>query len=162
VQEYGYEKRPISGPIKALLNSRFGWTDSDWANREWKEAPNPRAGAPTPPGDFFSPRSWAQWLGTEMGRYIAGDDVWINLALRRLDGPVVLPDVRFDNEARAVLESGGAVIRVLRPGVAPVNAHVSEKGVSEHLIDADIHNTGSVELLKYRALARLEKLTLYV
>lgn len=38
----------------------------------------------------------------------------------------VIKDVRFPNEADAVRNAGGKVVRVERPGVGPVNDHISD------------------------------------
>jgi len=52
---------------------------------------------------------------------------WVKPVLR-LQGryPLVVPDVRFENEKRAIELNGGGVLRIERPGVGPVNEHVSE------------------------------------
>ena len=72
-----------------------------------------------------SPRKLLQLLGTEAIRATFGDDTWIKALRRQIDtaeanarliarGPVgiVVPDVRFVNEANAVLQWGGQVWRV--------------------------------------------------
>ncbi len=56
-------------------------------------------------------------------------NVWVNavaLKAAQIDGPVVVTDVRFPNEADWINEVGGALIRVLRPGLASTDEHVSE------------------------------------
>jgi hypothetical protein len=74
-------------------------------------------------------RRLLQRMGTESGRNIHGDDCWIKIAKRKVHatpGPVVITDVRFANEAEAIRSWGGKIIRIDRPGVGPVNGHVSE------------------------------------
>ena len=84
------------------------------------------------------------------------DDLWVLLMQREWEhvkhsaNPrLVITDVRFDNEAMAIREAGGTVWRILREGVAQVNAHVSEAGVRRDLIDGDIKNYGTVDELRH-------------
>lgn len=102
-------------------------------------------------------RQLLQRFGTEAGRDIHGEDCWVNAAFRRAEGleRIVITDVRFDNEARAVHKRGGLVVKVVRPGVEAVNGHVSDRGVTEHLLDRVIHNDGTLEELAYRVEALL-------
>jgi hypothetical protein len=150
VENHGYKRYSLADPIKDLLNARFGWKPEQWDDRVWKEDPNGIHGCHHSTRDGyvpFSPRSWAQWLGTEVGRALAGQDVWVNALFVKAAAEgshrIVIPDVRFDNEAAAIRHMGGAVIRVTRdvPGVAP---HVSESGVDEELTDYTVKNSGRV------------------
>lgn len=143
--EHGYQVRAFADPLRALLNARFGWQPQQWANREWKEtaAWHNEAGP-------FSPRNWMQWLGTEVLREHAGYDIFVRLAFRDWDlqpFTMVLADVRFDNEAQAIIERGGLVLEVTRAAAAPVNPHVSEHGVTPTLIHGSVCNDGSREQL---------------
>ena len=170
VSTHGYHRYSLAGPIKALLNARFGWTDAQWADRVWKERPALAStfeygGAAGVADPMYSPRQMAQWLGTEVGRTIGGPDVWLTLMesewhrLNRRPGTVaarmVVPDVRFDNEARRIYALGGVVIRIIRPGTEPVNAHVSEKGVQDRFVNVEVINDDSVEVLINRAVTAL-------
>lgn len=95
-------------------------------------------------------RRLLQRLGTEVGRRILGEDVWVNLALADLgaEGRYVFSDVRFINEARAVVERGGQVWRVHRPGVGPANDHISEVGLDDWPYDRHVHNAGTLHELE--------------
>ena len=131
---FGYHRYALAQPIKEALNARFGWTLERWNDRAWKEAPSEQCG--TGAAGQFSPRSWAQWLGTEVGRELHGDDCWIRLMQREweqvrrsVDGMVV-SDIRFDNEAAAIRELGGVVVCVDRSAAQPIAPHKSERGVS--------------------------------
>jgi hypothetical protein len=59
---------------------------------------------------------------------------------------VVITDVRFANEAAAIRSWGGEIIRIDRPGVGPVNGHVSEAMPFEP--DEVIENDGTIEDLQ--------------
>ena len=152
VRQFGYTKYSMAAPLKKLLNDCFGWTDAMWRDREWKE----RAALQGSVDGYhtqYSPRLLAQWLGTEVGRCIGGEDVWVNMMEREwraLNEPntetfgelprMVVPDVRFDNEARRIHLLGGVVLRIVRDGVAVVRPHVSEAGVSDALVNVQVVN----------------------
>lgn len=93
-------------------------------------------------------RRLQQVLGTEAGRSVFGDDLWIRLMLaaaNRVEGPVVVTDVRFDNEVDAIHAAGGLVIAIDRPGLgANTDAHASEAGVSAQLVDQVVVNDGGL------------------
>lgn len=83
-----------------------------------------------------SPRYAMQTLGTEWGRNMIGTDFWLNLAMlqieqerkRKLD-VIVIDDVRFDSEAKALLENGGEIFLLSgRGGIS--GSHISESGLS--------------------------------
>jgi hypothetical protein len=104
------------------------------------------------PSDLLSgrsPRHAMQSLGTEWGRRCIGEGLWIDAAMRGFSGPTVFDDCRFPNEASAIRSRGGIVIEISRPGVGPVNGHVSENLVAP---DRVIHNDGDLALLRGRVL----------
>lgn len=65
-------------------------------------------------------RTWLQEEGTERGRHVFGDDVWLRSLFARLRRvqeqwdleKFVIADVRFLNEARYIRANGGIVLRV--------------------------------------------------
>lgn len=63
-----------------------------------------------------SARDAMQTLGTEWGRQCIGHDFWRDAWAASLPAaPVVIADdVRFENEARAILDRGGVVIQLVR------------------------------------------------
>lgn len=100
--------------------------------------------------EFGASARWMmQSFGTEWGRTLINDRIWLDMMSRRLltarkEGkPVVIDDVRFDNEAELVLQQKGIVIKLER-GDAPTNAHESEMGVSDGFVTIVIENEGSV------------------
>lgn len=96
-------------------------------------------------------RRFLQRLGTDGVRAHLGADAWVrafDLARdRRVD--TVAPDVRFPNEADHIRRMGGIVIRIDRPGVGPVNGHVSEQ-VDGLVVDATVVNDGTIDQLQWR------------
>lgn len=103
-------------------------------------------------------RSLLQRIGTDAGRKVIGENVWVDAVMNNLpDGPIVFTDTRFPNEAQAVKDAGGYVIRVSRPGVDAVNAHVSETALDDWEFDGAVINEGTAreardELLKVEDL----------
>lgn len=161
--QIGFVRQAFADPIKYALNAIFGWTMEQWEDREWKETKLADLG--------FSPRRAAQTLGTEWGRSMH-QALWVQLVARELarydsmdhelvQRPVgmVISDVRFEDEATWVRENHGQVWHILRPGIASVESHVSEKGVAIAPGDIVIHNVGSREGLQRGAqiIAREEE-----
>jgi len=100
---------------------------------------------------YFSPREFLQKLGTEFGREQIGDNVWIDTLLHSLekDGSYIIPDVRFDNEAKAIKRYGGEIIKTVRITDNPIDdvmyeqavsmtAHKSEAGIDTKYVDHTI------------------------
>ncbi|MFD4542433.1 hypothetical protein [Streptomyces bauhiniae] len=99
-------------------------------------------------------RKYLQRLGTEGGRGVLGENVWVGALFRDFEtwGPAVITDVRFPNEADAIRERGGLVVAIRRPGQAPISEaqHVSETALRGYLFDDVILNDGSVAQLHDR------------
>lgn len=150
--EYGHRIRAYADPLRALLNARFGWQPQQWTNRGWKE----NAHWANECGNF-SPRSWMQWLGTDVLRRYAGEDIFVRLAFEDWDQapfPMVLSDIRFNNEAKAITDRGGFVIMLHRPDAMPVEPHVSERSLPQ--VQAHLWNISTIPQLFESARAMLE------
>lgn len=100
-------------------------------------------------------RRLLQKMGTEVGREILGEDIWVRTALAKaaaIDGPVVITDVRFRNEVDAVRAAGGMLLRVNRPSVVSTDTHPSETALDDYdEFDAVLVNDGSVADLQAAA-----------
>lgn len=94
-------------------------------------------------------RPLMQRMGTEVGRAMFGQNVWVDRALSEAENyeKVVIADCRFPNEADAVKAYGGMVWRIERPGVAPANSHISETALDSYEFDLLIANSGTLENL---------------
>lgn len=144
---FGYYKFGFSYPLKELVCEQFGL----WLNRindlKYKETPIPRIVGPN--GRPRTPREILQIIGTDGFRAVQ-PDFWTNRAIRTIttilragyDG-VVVPDVRFPNEARALRENFQAEIWLLeREGRTPqtsASAHPSEEGWKSIVPDLSLH-----------------------
>jgi hypothetical protein len=106
-----------------------------------------------------SPRRLMQTLGTEWGRNLIHPDLWLLLADQKITQcgeNMVVTDVRFENEAAWVRWYGGVVIHVVRPDATPVEQHISEAGINNHIDDMSICNDGTLEELKTNVLLLLQ------
>lgn len=132
----------FADPIRDMLRAiGLDMRDPYWADR--KEAIIPALGV--------SPRRMMQTLGTEWGREQIHPDFWLRLAQQRLlnDGPgMIIPDVRFENEAAWVRGIGGLIVHIHREGAPAVEGHQSEAGISVHLTDAHVSNNGTLQDLQ--------------
>lgn len=93
-----------------------------------------------------------QWAGTEDGRNVQGENIWIDKLEERClhkAGKVrpsrllcIITDCRFLNEAKWIREQNGSIIRVERAGQVNNDTHASEQEVDKILADWTIHNDG--------------------
>lgn len=93
-------------------------------------------------------RKLLQRCGTDAGRKIIGDRVWVDTAMNRLPPSmdVTFSDVRFPNEADAIRAWGGILIRIDRPDTPglPGEAHPSESALDDYPFHATVVNDGTV------------------
>jgi len=106
-------------------------------------------------------RRLLQRIGTEAGREILGDSVWVNVALAKIWNAdechgVVITDLRFVNEYTALGDWNAKFIRITRPGIGPVNDHQSDQHLAGFEVDHEIVNDGTREQLweKIREIAK--------
>uniref|UniRef100_A0AAU3I6W1 Dephospho-CoA kinase n=1 Tax=Streptomyces sp. NBC_01393 TaxID=2903851 RepID=A0AAU3I6W1_9ACTN len=104
-------------------------------------------------------RRLLQVLGTEVGREMISQNVWVDSVFKTLeeDKKYVFTDVRFVNEHQAVDSRLGLLIKINRPGTEPANDHTSEQDLPNQWFDATIVNDGTLEDLntKVRDILRL-------
>lgn len=99
---------------------------------------------------FRSPRQILQFVGTDIARNLVGGDVWVNRFLDSMeleDGNIVITDVRFRNEARAIKDMGGYVVKIKRRGTGG-GSHASETELNIICSDYLIENDETKEDLK--------------
>lgn len=92
-------------------------------------------------------RRLLQYMGTEVGRNIFGENFWVDLAFKSCEGEqkVVFSDCRFPSEYIAIRNHGGRLWRINRQGFGPVNNHVSETALDNYNFDNYIQNDGTLE-----------------
>lgn len=79
-------------------------------------------------------RQLLQRLGTEAGRGVLGEDIWVRTAMTNLkyEESYVFTDVRFPNEADAIIHQGGRLWKMERSGTAAINGHPSETALDDY------------------------------
>jgi hypothetical protein len=142
LMDFGAQRVRFAQPLKRMLSALgLSWNEIDG---DLKEQPCETLGGKTP-------RHAMQTLGTQWGRDCIDQDFWIrrwqvsaNNALA-WGQDVVVDDLRFPNEAEAVRELGGLIVRIERPGHPIDRSHESERCVADIRPDAVILNNGSYE-----------------
>lgn len=99
-----------------------------------------------------SPRKILQTLGTEWGRELIDEDIWLNIIKNSYDGNIIIPDIRFQNEADFVREHG-VLIHISRDGININSDHSSEGGVNHLMKDFYVANNAQVSDLESKALS---------
>lgn len=92
-------------------------------------------------------RRLLQVLGTEVGRQQIHEDIWVWRLFNSIDADerIVIPDVRFPNEARMIESQGGEVWRINRHNHNAVNDHISEHALDNHMFKRAIYNDGTLD-----------------
>lgn len=149
--EMNWSKVSFAAPLKRGLSTMFNIPLEDIENPTLKNAPNYKFG--------HSIRYMAQTLGTEWGRNLIKESVWIDLAEEAIhhawnnNQNVINTDLRFENEAIKVKELGGIIVHIIRPE-NKFNDENNMHGAKEHksniildskYIDYTIINNGSLE-----------------
>jgi len=133
-----FARYAFARPIKQACTVLFGFTSEQMEDRTLKEQDDAFWG--------FSPRKAMQKLGTEYGRDMLRDDVWIKRAEleleknKKIGKGLIITDVRFENEAKWIRSVPNAIIIYLHvPGLQKDAryAHASEAGIEYHA-DFDI------------------------
>ncbi|NBP00840.1 MAG: hypothetical protein EBU90_12035 [Proteobacteria bacterium] len=121
VNYYGFRRDSFANTLKDAVAAVFGWDRTLLEGRtsearEWREQIDQwwadRLDIP-----YLTPRWVLQYWGTEVLRNNFHDDIWIasveNKLMKTKDN-VVISDVRFPNEIKAIHDSNGLVIRIKR------------------------------------------------
>lgn len=145
--ELGLQVFSYADPIRKAVADILGITLEQL--EECKEDPVDWLGGVTP-------RLMMQTMGTEWGRQMIDPFMWGKSMFRRMPNlQGITADVRFNDEAQALLDRGGIILRVIRPGLATSDTHSSEKQIDQSLINADIYNHGTPEDMLATALRLL-------
>jgi len=141
VFHHGFAEIAFADPLYAAVAAIIGWPVEELKDRTLKEQPIDWVGK--------SPRELLQLLGTEFGRKMVKESIWVDRAMRRVSGKAVITDVRFDNEAEAIKARGGLVWQIVRNAPSCLSGaaatHESEGGVSSRLIDRVVPNYGTLD-----------------
>jgi hypothetical protein len=159
-----------------LLCLNYGYTRLAFADsmRQALMTINPKLDSITRVSDFVEDYGWdvakknpevrrlLQVLGTDFGRKMLGDDVWINIALSGIksEDKIVVSDVRFPNEAEAIKKLGGTVWRINRHNHSAVNGHTSEHAMDNYMFNYVIYNDGTLDDLSDEVFMLAKELNL--
>jgi hypothetical protein len=160
-EKSGWEIKKWAGKLKYIATVLTGIPTSKFEDQEFKKTNlGPEWG--------MTVRDLLQKLGTEAMREGLHTNVWVNALMSDYKpGPFypdvpaedhaefpnwIITDTRFPNEAQAIKDKGGMVIKVDRPGVGPVNGHPSEDALKDYNFDYVIHNDGSINDLDNKVI----------
>lgn len=165
-EEAGWEIRKFAGKLKDIASHLTGIDIEDFEDPEFKKT-NLGTEWWTTCDEGIQPmtvRDFLQKLGTDAMRMGLHDNVWVNALMadytpawitdEGVHDPIqelpnwIITDTRFPNEAQAIKDKGGIIIRVDRPGVKPINAHPSEIGLDGWKFDYRIANVSDIYTLK--------------
>lgn len=146
--------RPLKDSIGALLDIPSSVLD----DRKVKESVEPISG--------LTYRHILQLFGTEFVRTYLGENFWTELLQKKVSQRdylkyVIVPDVRFPNEAKFIKDNGGLLIKIVRPDnphAIDLN-HDSEKCVNEIIADTIVSNyLGKASVLRQAEIIAKELL----
>jgi rhodanese-related sulfurtransferase len=121
VNSHGFRRDSFANTLKDAVAAVFGWDrvlleGRTKEAREWRERVDPwwseRLGMPK-----LTPRWVLQYWGTDVCRNHFHDDIWIaslEYKMRKTADNIVISDVRFPNEIKAIHNAGGIVVRIKR------------------------------------------------
>jgi hypothetical protein len=162
----GWEIKKFAGKLKDMASVLTGINRQNFEDQHFKKTV---LGVEwwTPCNEGLQPmtvRDLLQKLGTECMRTGLHTNTWVNalMADYKEDNKGhypnwVITDTRFPNEAQAIKERNGIIIRVDRPGIKPINAHSSETGLDNWKFDYKIANVSDLISLKQTVEMILER-----
>lgn len=166
-EQSGWEVKKWAGKLKTIASLLTGIPVERFEDQEFKKT---NLG----PEWNMTVRDFLQKLGTEGLRTGLHENTWVNALMAdykneafsgyigdtRQDIPEsnwIITDTRFPNEAQAIKDAGGIVIRVDRPGVRAINAHPSETGLDNWDFDQKIMNGSDLVSLMFSVNTILKK-----
>lgn len=146
---HGFKKMAFADPLRDTCRALYGWSHKQMTDRDLKETPDPFWG--------ISPRTGLRKVGKELVRDNLGEDHWVKLMELGLNhaldytSRIVIPDVRFQNEAAFIKKFGGVLWKIDRPGFSDKEAvHESERNLLDYTgWDLIINNNDTQEKLEW-------------
>lgn len=122
VEYHDFVRLSFAQSLKDVVSAAFSWPRSRMEgasslDREWRETPDPfwtqKLGRP------FSPRIAMQYIGTDIFRTHVLPSIWIDNVIAKIsqlptNTRIVVDDVRFINERRALAALGATFITIQR------------------------------------------------
>lgn len=148
----------FASPIKAMTNAllkEMGYDNALIRDKHYlgdlKEAPLTLFDGKT------TARRIMQTLGTEWGREVISERIWIDILINKIilspARTIIIDDMRFFNEKLALESLDYANIdvfcyKVIRPSIVYEATHASEGGLDNVPFDGVINNAGNIEMLE--------------
>ena len=151
----GWEIVSFATPLKKMVCALVGCTMDDLEDYDYKENTEvPEHLWAYCANCKHTVRALMQGLGDLMRK--ENPNVFIECTLNS-KGDYLVSDCRFPNEAKAVKERGGIVIKVMRPDVKASDSHQSETRIDEIDADYTLWNDTTLEnlVLNVDSLVRL-------
>jgi len=164
--ESGWEVKKWAGKLKLIASILTGINENKFEDQEFKKTDlshqwsSPISGEDWKDGKPvkvpMTVRDFLQKLGTDAIRNGLHTNAWVNALMadyKKIDynddeqpeyPNWIITDTRFPNEAQAIKDAGGIVIRVDRAGVKPINDHPSEVGLDDWKFDYKIANVSDL------------------
>lgn len=174
VQENNFKKLSFADKLKDGVSAVFGWNrvmleGNTEKSRAWREQEDTFWSNET--GRTITPRLVLQEFGTDCMRNGFYDGIWVSLVKQEIqqnpNKNYVIPDVRFENEAKMLKSIGGDVWRIRRGPdpvwfrmyvdlqVEPTDVHKSEWAWANIAFDNVLDNSGSLLELRSRVKGHL-------
>lgn len=120
VNYHQFRRDSFANTLKDAVAYVFGWDRTmlegrTKSSREWREQRDEWWSQRL--GREITPRLMLQLWGTEVCRQGFHDDIWIaslENKMRKTSDDIVISDVRFPNEIKAIHNAGGIVVRIVR------------------------------------------------
>lgn len=120
-------------------------------------------------------RRFLQRLGTDGVRKHIDQDWWVKAGIQagldkslsrgrnrqKAESRVVFTDVRYPNEADAIRDQGGYIVKVVRDGDNPAVGHISESSMTTVEPDYVLDNNGSIDDLPREVHVMMQVLNLF-
>ena len=173
-----WEVKKWAGKLKDIASILTGIPKHNFEDQEFKKTNlgpkwdcNPWGKIGTMHKQPLTVREFLQRLGTDALRDGLHTNTWVNalmadyqpldfdpLTEAEINPNWIITDTRFINEAQAIKEAGGIVIRIDRPGVKPINNHPSEIELDNWNFDYKIANVSDVLSLSLAVISVLKKI----
>ena len=157
VNFHEFRRDSFANTLKDAVSAVFGWDrvlleGRTKEAREWREQVDPWWAERLGKSDL-TPRWVLQYWGTEVCRHGFHDDIWIaslENRIRRTSDNIVISDVRFPNEIKAIHNAGGQVVRIRRGPEPDWYDHALNFNAGDHRIGWAI-GRAQLEKLKIHA-----------
>jgi len=168
-----WEIKKFAGKLKEVASIILGIPTLMFEDQEFKKKTLPQMWSDH--GIPMTVRDFLQKLGTDGLREGLHPNTWVNALMMDYKEQVVnimndegyqledrypnwiITDCRFPNEATAIKNQGGVIVRINRPGIHAINAHPSETSLDHWHFDYVIDNDEGITELKHQVIDILKQ-----